>query len=111
MTVWPLIGDDRCGEAFYDRLTIILAGTFSTDRRSGVGRCAEMVVIRGFTVCVDERYSKPNKTYFGEDAIDTFFNDRINESEYYCRVIETEFNKPLDMTKKDNEDFKNSTKC
>ena len=24
-------------------------------------------------VCVDEQYSKPYKTYFVEDAIDTFF--------------------------------------
>ena len=31
--------------------------------------------------------------------------DMMNESEYYRRVIEREFSKPLVMTKKDFEDF------
>lgn len=32
------------------------------------------------------------------------------ERENFCKVIETEYNKPLAMTKKDYEDLKNSTK-
>ena len=32
----------------------------------------------------------------------------IKESEYCSEVIETKFNKPLFVTKKDHEDFKNS---
>ena len=30
-------------------------------------------------VCVDDRYSKPYKTYFGKDAIDKFLNDIVKE--------------------------------
>ena len=54
-------------------------------------------------ICVDERYSKPCKTYFVDDAIDTFLNDIMKESEF-C-------SKPLVVFKKDHEGFKNSTKC
>ena len=61
-------------------------------------------------ICVDERYSKPYKTYLSEDAIDKFLNDMIKESENCSKVIETEFNKPLVMTKKDHEDFRDSAK-
>ena len=35
----------------------------------------------------------------------------IKGSEYYSEVIETKFNKPLVMTEKDQENFKNSTEC
>ena len=35
----------------------------------------------------------------------------IKESEYCSKVIETEFNKPVAMTKKDHKDFKSFTKC
>ena len=62
-------------------------------------------------VCVDERFSKPYKTYFGEDVIDKFLNDLIREREYCFKVIETEFNKLLVITKKDSRDSKLSTKC
>ena len=35
----------------------------------------------------------------------------IKEKKYYSKIIETEFNKPLIMTKKYNEDFEISAKC
>ena len=35
----------------------------------------------------------------------------IKESEYWSKIIETELNKPIDMTKLYKKDFKNSTKC
>ena len=35
----------------------------------------------------------------------------IEESEYFNEVMKKHFNKELVMTKEDNEDFKNSTKC
>ena len=34
----------------------------------------------------------------------------IKESKYYSKVIETEFNKPLNMTQKDYKYFQSSTK-
>ena len=61
-------------------------------------------------ICADGWYSKPYKTYLGEDAIDKFLNDLIKESEHCSKVIGTKFNKPLIMSEKDNEDFNNSTK-
>ena len=60
---------------------------------------------------VVELYSKPYKTYFGEDAIDKFLNDWMKESEYYSKVIETEFKKPFVMAEICHEDFTNSSKC
>ena len=33
-------------------------------------------------LCVDERYSKPQKTYFAEDLIVKFLNDMVKENEY-----------------------------
>ena len=35
----------------------------------------------------------------------------IEESKYCSKVMKKHFNKELVMTKEDNEDFKNSTKC
>lgn len=35
----------------------------------------------------------------------------VKEKEYWSKVIEREFHKPPVMTDKDNEDFKNYTKC
>ena len=33
-------------------------------------------------VCVDDRFSKPFKTYLGKDAVDNFINNMIEESKY-----------------------------
>ena len=35
----------------------------------------------------------------------------IEENKYFGEVIKKQFNKEPVMTRKDNEDFKNSTKC
>ena len=40
----------------------------------------------------DEQYSKPYKSYFSENAIKKVWNDKINETEYFNRVIERGFN-------------------
>ena len=60
---------------------------------------------------MDERYCKPDKTYYAEDAIEKNLNDMIKESEYFSNIFKTEFNKPLVLTEKDRKDFNNSTKC
>ena len=39
-----------------------------------------------------------------------FYLHNIKKNEYCIKVIETEFNKPLVIAKKNHEDFKNSTK-
>ena len=63
-------------------------------------------------VCVDDRFSKPSKSYLGEDAVSNFFiNTTIEERKYCSDVMKKYFNKELVITKEDNENFKNSTKC
>ena len=59
----------------------------------------------------DDKFSKPVKSYLDEEAVYNFISSIIEESKYCCDVIKKHFNKELVMTKKDNEDFENSTKC
>ena len=62
-------------------------------------------------VCVDDRFSEPFKTYLGKDVVYNFVNNMIQESKYCSDVMKNYFNKELLITKEDNENFKNSTKC
>ena len=59
-------------------------------------------------VCVDDKFSKPFKIYFGKDEYN-FVNSMIEESKYCSDVMRKHFNKELVMTKEENENFKNST--
>ena len=61
-------------------------------------------------VCVDNKFSKPFKSYLREDAVYNFIDSMIEESKYFSEVMKKPFNKELVMTKKHNEDFKNSFK-
>ena len=62
-------------------------------------------------VCIDDKFSKPFKTYLGKAAVYNFINSMIEESKYCSEVMKKYFNKELVITKEDNEDFKNTTKC
>ena len=62
-------------------------------------------------VCADDKFSKPFKTHLGKDAIYNFINSMIEESKNCSDVMKKHFKKELVMTKEDNENFKNSTKC
>ena len=62
-------------------------------------------------VCVDNKFSKPFKSYLGKDVVYNFISSMIKESKYCSNVIEKYFNKELVMNKEDNEDFENSAKC
>ena len=62
-------------------------------------------------VCADDKFSKPFKTYLGEDVVYNFINNMIEENKYCSEVIKKRFSKELVMTKGDNETFMNSTKC
>ena len=62
-------------------------------------------------VSVHDKFSKPFKTYLDKDAIYNFINNIIEESKYCSDVMKKHFKKEFVMTKEDNEDFKNSTKC
>ena len=52
-------------------------------------------------------FSKLFKSYLGEDAVYSFIDSMIEESEYCIDVMEKYFNKELVMTKQDNENFEN----
>ena len=62
-------------------------------------------------VCVDNKFSRPFQSYLGEDSVYNFISSMIKESKYCSDVLKKNFNKELVMTKEDNEDFENSTKC
>ena len=61
-------------------------------------------------MCVDDKFSKPFKSYLGEGALCNFINSTIEVSKYCSNVMIKHFNKELVMTKK-YEDFEKSTKC
>ena len=62
-------------------------------------------------VCVDYKFRKPFKTYSDENGVYNYINNMIEESKYCSDVTRKKFSKELVITKKDNEDFKNSAKC
>ena len=53
--------------------------------------------------CYDDKYSKPVQIYRGEKAVYKFMEKMLEEVKYCKNVMKKEFNKPLRMTK-DNED-------
>ena len=61
-------------------------------------------------VCVDDKYSKPFKSYLGEDAVCSI-SSRFQESKYWSDIMKKYINKKLVITEEDNEYFENSTKC
>ena len=62
-------------------------------------------------VCVDDKFSKPFKSYLGEDAVYNFISKYYFISKYCSDAMKKHFNKEIVMTKKDNKDFENSSKC
>ena len=62
-------------------------------------------------VQVDDKFSKPFKSYLGEDAVYNFINSLVEESKCCSDLMKKHFNKKLVMTKEDDENFENSTKC
>ena len=62
-------------------------------------------------VCVDDKLSKPFKSYVGEDPRYNFVNSMIEESKCCSDVMKKHFNKELAMTAENNKDFKNSSQC
>ena len=41
--------------------------------------------------CIDDKFSKPFKTYLDEDNVYNFINSMIEESKYYIGVMEKKF--------------------
>ena len=61
-------------------------------------------------VCVDDRFSKPFKTYLGKNPVENFINYMTEQSKYCNQVMKNHFRKEFVMTIEDNGGFKNSTR-
>ncbi|CAH3150415.1 unnamed protein product [Pocillopora meandrina] len=61
--------------------------------------------------CYDDKYSQPLKIYRGEKAVYTFMEYLLDEVKYCKKVMKKEFNKPLIMTKEDEEKFLKASEC
>ena len=61
--------------------------------------------------CYKKKYSKPIKTYRGENAVYKFMERMLEEVEYCKGVVKKRFNKPLKMTENDEMCFKQMDKC
>ena len=49
-------------------------------------------------LCVDDKFSKPFKSYLGENPVYNFINNMVEESKYFSHMINKYFNKELIMT-------------
>ena len=61
--------------------------------------------------CYDDAYSEPVQIYRGEDSIKTFMEQMLSEVQYCQKIISTKFNKPLQMTDEDEQQFKAAEEC
>ena len=61
--------------------------------------------------CYDDKYSKPLIIYRGEKAVYGFLEDMLKEVKYCKKVMKMEFNKPLKMTKDDENKFEKAEEC
>ena len=69
------------------------------------------MVVGSNPVAFDVTFSKTFKSYLGEDAVYNFIINMVEESKCCSEVMKKHFNKELLMTKKYDNDFKNSAKC
>ncbi|XP_068671057.1 uncharacterized protein [Montipora foliosa] len=61
--------------------------------------------------CYDDKYTKPVQIYRGEKGVYKFMEKMLEEVKYCKNVIKYKFNKPLRMTKDDEEKFQKADKC
>ena len=61
--------------------------------------------------CYDDKYTKEEEIYRGEKAVYRFMEAMLKEVRYCKNVIKTQFNKPLKMTKNDEEKFQKADRC
>ena len=61
--------------------------------------------------CCDDKHTKPTQIYRGEKAVYKFMENMLDEVKYCKKVLKTFFNKPLKMTKEDEEEFKKAKEC
>ena len=61
--------------------------------------------------CYNDKYTKPIQYYRGEKAVYKFMESMLNEVKYCRTIIKNKFNKPLRMTKENENDFQKATSC
>ena len=61
--------------------------------------------------CYDDKYTKPVQIYRGDKAVYKFMEAMLDEVKYCKKVMKKYFNKPLRMTKDDEEKFQKADKC
>ena len=61
--------------------------------------------------CYNDKYTKPIQFYRGEKAVYKFMEAMLEEVKYCKKVMKKEFNKPLKMTKDDEEKFQRADGC
>ena len=61
--------------------------------------------------CYDDKHTKPIQIYRGEKAVYKFMENMLEEVKYCKKVMKTFFNKPLKMTKENEEKFEKATTC
>ena len=61
--------------------------------------------------CYDDKFTKEAVIYRGEKAVYKFLEAMLEEVRYCKDVIKEEFNKPLEMTKDDEEKFQKAKRC
>ena len=60
--------------------------------------------------CYDDKYTKPVQIYRGEKAVYKFMEKMLEEVKYCKNVMKKEFNKPLRMTKDNDDKFQKAEK-
>ena len=61
--------------------------------------------------CYDDKHTKPIQLYRGEKAVYKFIENMLEEVKYCKKVMKKFFNKPLKMTKEDEEEFEKAKEC
>ena len=61
--------------------------------------------------CYDDKYTKDVQYYRGAKAVYKFMEAMLDEVKYCRKVMKKEFNKPLRMTKEDEEEFQKAEAC
>ena len=61
--------------------------------------------------CYDDKYTKPVQIYRGEKAVYKFMEKMLEEVKYCKNVMKKYFDKPLKMTKDDEDKFQKADKC
>ena len=79
--------------------------TEAYQRHTDCGYCYKVVC------CYDDKYTKPIQIYRGEKAVYKFMENILEEFKYCKKVMKKHFNKPLRMTKENEQEFEKAKEC